>query len=221
MSKKLFGFDVDKQWDYENGFYLTGHPMRLPKVLAQYELYKRIVGLPGHVVECGVYKGASFIRLATFRQVLESTYSRKLIGFDAFGKFPEQDEPDDAKFISEFEGNGGFGISEEEMHLVMESKGYQHYELVRGDVTKTIPDYLKLHPELKIALLHVDVDVYRPTVSILENFYDHVVTGGLIVFDDYGTVAGETKAVDEFCSKKNLQVEKLSISHIPAFVVKK
>jgi hypothetical protein len=221
MSEKLFGFEVDKQWDYENGFYLTGHPMRLPKILAQYELYKKIIGLPGHVVECGVYKGASFIRLASFRQVLESPYSRKLIGFDAFGKFPEQAEEDDAKFISEFEGNGGFGISEEEMHKVMDSKGYSHYELIRGDVTETIPEYIETHPELKIALLHVDVDVYKPTVSILENFYDRVVTGGLIVFDDYGTVAGETKAVDEFFAEKGLTVEKLGISHIPAFVVKK
>lgn len=49
MSKKIFGFNIDKQWDYENGFYLSSHITRLSKVLAQYELYKSIMTLPGHI----------------------------------------------------------------------------------------------------------------------------------------------------------------------------
>ena len=49
------GFDFDKAWDYENGFFLTSHPTRIGKLLAHYELYKRIVELPGQVVECGVF----------------------------------------------------------------------------------------------------------------------------------------------------------------------
>jgi hypothetical protein len=92
MSKTFMGFDVDRCWDYENGFYLTSHLTRLSKLLAHYELYKMIVGLPGQVVECGVYKGVSLLRFATFRQVLESPYSRKIIGFDAYGRFPEEGE---------------------------------------------------------------------------------------------------------------------------------
>lgn len=220
MSKKLFGFDVDQQWDYENGFYLTGHPTRLPKALAQYELYKSILDLPGHIVECGVYKGASMIRLATFREILESPYSRKIIGFDAFGKFPEQVEEDDAKFIAGFEGMGGQGISVDEMHDVMAHKGFENYELVQGDVIETIPAYLENRPQLKIAFLHIDVDVYKPTVAILKHLYDQVVPGGIIAFDDYGTVAGETRAVDEFFADKEMEILKLPISHIPAYIRK-
>ena len=53
MSKTLFGFDIEQQWDYENGFYLTSHLTRIPKMLAHYELYKSIINLPGQVVECG------------------------------------------------------------------------------------------------------------------------------------------------------------------------
>jgi len=80
MSKKIFSFEVDKQWDYENGFYLTSHLTRLSKMLAHYELYKSIVKLPGHIVECGVFKGASLIRFCTYRKILESPFSRKVIG---------------------------------------------------------------------------------------------------------------------------------------------
>jgi hypothetical protein len=221
MAEKLFGFDTDRRWEYENGFYLTGHVTRIAKMLAHYELYKSIVNLPGHIVECGVYKGASFIRFGTFREVLESPYSRKIIGFDAFGKFPEQEASDDRKFVEKFEGEGGHGISVQELKEVLAYKSLANYELIQGDVADTIPAYLAEHPELKIALLHIDVDVYKPSVAILNHLYDRVVRGGLVVFDDFGTVAGETRAVDEFFAGKDAVIEKLPISHIPAYFRKK
>jgi len=217
---EFFGYDTDKQWDYENGFYLTSHVKRLAKSLAHYELYKRILNLPGQVVECGVYKGASLIRLLTFREILESPHSRRIIGFDAFGKFPDQADGDDAAFIKKFEGIGGEGISRTELEAVLAYKGFGNYELVEGDIAQTLPDYLADHPELKISLLHVDVDVYNPSVVILENLFERVVTGGLIVLDDYATVAGETRAVDEFLAGRGLVINKLSLSHIPAYIVK-
>ena len=110
MEEKLFGLHADKQWEYENGFHLTSHVTRLAKMLAHYELYKSIVALPGHIIECGVYKGNSFIRFCTFREIIESPYSRKIIGFDAFGKFPEPESADDKKFVEGFEREGGYGI---------------------------------------------------------------------------------------------------------------
>ncbi|MGK7940840.1 MAG: TylF/MycF/NovP-related O-methyltransferase [Crocosphaera sp.] len=221
MGKTLFGFDVEQQWDYENGFYLTSHLTRIPKMLAHYELYKSIVNLPGQVVECGVFKGASLIRFCTFREILESPYSRKIIGFDAFGKFPEQENVDDKTFVKKFEGEAGDGISVEELQEVLAHKKFENYELIQGDITQTIPDYIADHPELKISLLHIDVDVYKPSVTILNHLFDKLVSGGLLVFDDFGTVAGETKAIDEFFADKNTIIEKLSISHIPTYLRKK
>ncbi|MFX4281435.1 hypothetical protein ACOL3J_04040 [Aliarcobacter butzleri] len=41
------------------------------------------------------------------------------------------------------------------------------------------------------------------------------------MFDDYGTFPGETKAVDDFFSDKGLVIQKLSMSHIPSFIIKK
>ena len=221
MGKNLFGFDVDQQWDYENGFYLTSHCTRLSKVLAHYELYKSIINLPGHVVECGVYKGVSLIRFATYREALENQYSRKIIGFDAFGKFPEQDDNNDIQFVKQFERGGGNGISPDELKEVFAHKEFVNYEIIQGDIVETLPKFVSEHPELKIALLHIDVDVYQPTKIILEHLYDKVVKGGVIIFDDYGTVAGETKAVDEYFGEKEMVIEKLPISHLPAFVRKK
>jgi hypothetical protein len=220
MSDLALGFKPEKAWDYENGFYLTSHVTRIPKLLAHYELYKSIVHLPGHIVECGVYKAASLIRFATFREVLESPHSRKIVGFDAFGRFPRHAAEADIEFIKRFEATGGEGISTQELERVLAHKSLHNIELIKGDILDTVPQYSAAHPELKIALLHIDVDVYQPTVTILENLYDHVVTGGLIVFDDYGTVAGETRAVDEFLADRSLTIEKLPVSHIPCYIRK-
>jgi hypothetical protein len=223
MNQRFLGFETEKCWDYENGFYLTSHVTRLAKVLAHYELYRTIIGLPGHIVECGVYKGASFLRFATFREILESPHSRKIVGFDAFGSFPGGNENvDDKTFIRRFSAEGGDGISRESFIEVLAHKGFENFELIEGDICLTVPQYLVNHPELKIALLHVDVDVYQPTRVILEQLFDRVVKGGLVVLDDYGTVAGETRAIDEFLEKtqKEPLIEKLPISHIPAYIRK-
>ena len=218
MSESIFGFDTNRQWDYENGFYLTSHVTRLAKMLAHYELYKSITHLPGHIVECGVYKGASLIRFSTFREILENPYSRKIIAFDAFGKFPEQDGASDQEFVDKFEEAGGHGIPVDELKRVFACKSFQNYEFIQGDILDTVPQYASEHPELKIALLHIDVDVYKPSATILNHLLDKVVKGGLVVFDDYGTVAGETRAIDEYFSGRDVLIEKLSISHIPSYV---
>lgn len=223
MNKNFLGFETDRCWDYENGFYLTSHPSRIAKMLAHYELYKLILHLPGALVECGVYKGASFLRFATFRELLESPFSRRMIGFDAFGRFPQRGEDgNNTAFIERFAAAGGDGIRRQSFLEVLSHKGFQNFELIEGDICLTVPEYVDAHPELKIALLHIDVDVYHPTQVILAQLFDRVVRGGLIVLDDYGTVAGETTAIDEFLKdrKSELLIEKLPISHIPAFIRK-
>lgn len=219
MATAFARFEVDKTWDYENGFYLTSHPTRLAKAVAQYELYKSIIALPGHVIECGVYKGTSLVRFATYREMLESSHSRKIIAFDAFGRFPvEGGDASDLEFIRDFAAEGGDGLPRAEIAEVLRIKGFGNIELIEGDICQTVPAYAAEHPELKIALLHVDVDVYRPSKIVLETLFARVVSGGVVVLDDYGTVPGGTRAVDEFFSGSHPRLEKLPISHHPPYV---
>ena len=220
MGESIFGFDTDRAWDYENGFHLTSHVGRLGKILGQYDVYRRICSLPGDIVEAGVFKGASLIRLATFREVCESPYSRKIIGFDAFGEFPTQSAPQDAAYIEHFQEVSGTGIPVDELERALELKGFRNIELVPGDITRTLPAYLAAHPELRLALLHLDADVYDPTRLVLESLWDRVVRQGVVMFDDYGTVEGESRAVDEFFAERDVVIEKPANSHVSAFIVK-
>ncbi len=216
------GLESEHIWDYENGWHWFSSPSRMHKLLAQYELYKRIADLPGHVLEFGVYKAVSLIRLASFRQLLEVDHSRSIIGFDAFGRFPVDGVSlgADRDFIARFECEGGDGLSADDVLLMLKRKGFSNIELVPGDVLDTLPRYLERHPELRVAYLHLDMDVKEPTELVLKLVYDRVVPGGLIVLDDYGTVAGETIAVDAFARENNLRVEKLPNYLIPAYIRK-
>jgi hypothetical protein len=210
-------YPSDKRWLFENGFYLTSSPARMAKLIAHYDLYRQIVELPGHVVECGVFKGTSLIRFCTFREMLEAPWSRKIIGFDAFGKFPTTNDATDTAFIEAFEQEAGDGLTQDDIAAVLSRKGFDNVELVPGNILETVPRYADEHPELRIALLHVDVDVYPPTHTVLTHFLQRVVPGGLVVFDDYATVAGETAAIEDLLPP-GVRIQKLPYSHIPAYI---
>ena len=219
---QLLGLSSTQIWDFENGWHWFSHPSRMHKLLAHYDLYRQIVGLPGHVLELGVFKGASLIRLASFRQLLETEHSRRIVGFDAFGHFPCNDlslEADRA-FVQQFQQAGGDGLPAPDLLQALQRKGFGNIELVAGDVLQTLPRYLELHPELRIAYLHLDMDVKEPTALALDLLYERVVPGGLIVLDDYGTVAGETEAVDEFIALRGLRLDKLPHYLVPAYIRK-
>jgi hypothetical protein len=215
-----YSVDLSKKWDYENGFYLTCETSRIGKLLSHLEIYKMITNLPGDVLEFGVYKGVSFVQLLSFRNLLENDYSRKVTGFDMFGKFPSDLALDsDKKFVEKFENVGGYGISKDELDMHLQNKGFRNYCLIEGDILETLPQFVSANPALKISLLHIDVDVYEPTKMILENLWDKIVGGGILMLDDYGTVEGETKAVDSFFDGRE-RIRKSKFNYIPSYIKK-
>lgn len=219
---QLRGLDEESVWEYENGFYWFSPPARINKMLAHYELYKTIIDIPGHICELGVYKAASLLRFATFRALLENDFSRKIIGFDAFGKFPTKgiELREDLSFVDRFEAAGGDGLSEEEVINLMDLKGFDNFDLVVGDIFETLPKYIEDYKETRISLLHLDMDVKEPTAFALDLLYERVVPGGLIVVDDYNSVPGATEAIDEFLEERGLHLKKLNFYNVPAFIRK-
>lgn len=217
-------FDEKKSFDYENGFYLTTEPYRLGNILAHYELYKKILNIPGDVIELGVFKGSSLIQFSTFRELLENEKSRKIVGFDIFGEFPQAGQLEsDQQFVKQWneQHNGAF-LSKEDIYKSLEMKGIHNVELVEGDICQTIDEYLEANPHTRISLLHIDTDIYTPAKVGLEKLFDRVVRDGIVIFDDYATIEGETIAVDEFFLDKEYTIHKFSFSHVkPSYIVKK
>ncbi len=212
----------EKSFEYENNFYLSCDITRISKIIAHYELYKMAKDLPGAIVECGVFKGASLARFAMFRELFENPFSKKIIAFDTFGTFPETAYEEDKAYRTRLiQAAGTESISKEQLMKVLEHKGTaRSVELVEGDITKTVPDYVRKHPELKISLLNLDTDIYEPSVAILEHLYPKIVRGGILVLDDYGTFPGETKAVDDYFRGKNVEIRKFYFCMTPCYIIK-
>ncbi len=217
--------DINQAFQFENNFYLTCANQRINKVISHYELFKKTLPIPGAIVECGVYKGSSLIRFATFRDIFSDSSAKKVIGFDTFTEYPEPDSPNDKLHRKNFtEAAGKDCISKRQLLSIFLAKGISNIELIEGDIIKTVPDYVKKHPELRISLLHLDCTVYKPTLVALENFYDRVLQGGIILLNGYGKegVEGETDAVEEFFSTGGvIAIRRLPFAYSPCYIVKK
>lgn len=219
---EIDGLTSDRSWDWENGYFWFSHPSRINKFLAHYELYQMILNLPGDVFELGVFKAASMIRWVTFRQLLENSYSRRIVGFDTFGKFPTKGvELDvDLEYVEAFSAQAGDALSRAQVDEIFKRKGFENIELLEGNITDTLPHFVQNNPACRIALLHLDLNVKEPTKFALEALYDRIVPGGLIVIDDYTSVVGATEAIDDLVADKGLVIEKLSFHSVPAFIRK-
>jgi len=207
--------------------------VNMTRFLAHYELYKRVKDLPGNIVDCGVYRGVSLLEWAKFLEIFHGgDRTRRVIGFDNFAGFTSLSEKDGPDYAHANKVEGGWNAAPfyEELleHIDIFHKDSflpraRRVVLVEGDLSETAHDFVKKNPGLRISLLHLDVDLYEPTLAALDAFYPCVVNGGLVVFDEYGLTewAGESRAVEEYFGSDLPHIEKFSFSSLPGgFFVK-
>lgn len=207
-------------WDVENSFYLKSDISRLKKAVCHYEIFKKTLDVPGKIIECGVFKGISLIRFLTFRDLLKKN-DKKVVGFDAFGKFPKQKNEEDNLFAKKHDKKTGFGFSKKILKQILKKKKFKNFQLIKGNIEETIPRFLKTNKNLKISFLHLDLDVFKPTEFALNQLFKKVSKKGLILIDDYGQVNGATKATLKFLKKnKNINLKRLGFDKRLFFIVK-
>ena len=213
--------DFEKRFDYENNFYLSCESTRIAKAIAQYKLFEKTIKIRGDIIECGVFKGASFSRFAMYRKI-HALEDKKLIGFDSFGDFPETEYEKDKELRDNFISDAGAqSISRAQLHKVLSNKKCaQNVDLVEGDITETVPKFVRDNPDTKISLLHLDVDIYEPSVTVLNYLYPLINLGGIMLLDDYGSFPGETDAVDEYLMDKNVVINEPIFDGSPHFIIK-
>jgi hypothetical protein len=186
-------------------------PFTMTSVERMYALWQAVRhvharGIPGAVVECGVWRGGSAMLAAITLDQLGDT-GRELYLYDTFAGMSEPSARDvdvaDARMVDEWDrhrGRGGdplFALGElEDVRRAMTSTGYppERVRLVQGKVEDTIPATLPG----PIALLRLDTDWYESTRHELEHLWELLVPGGVLIVDDYGHWAGAREAVDEY-----------------------
>ena len=177
------------------------------QMICHWELYRMIQDVQGAIVECGVFQGRTLRRWAHFREI--SQESRQIIGFDTFDKFPEADTEDAEARLRFVERMGDKSLSVEEIKELLRKDGCDYgLTLLQGDICQTVPEFTKRN-YLTIALLNLDVDLYKPTKVALEYLYPLLSEGGLLLCDDYGIFPGATRAIEEYCQKHHLALNTL------------
>ena len=72
----------------------------------------------------------------------------------------------------------------------------------------------------EIALLRLDTDWYESTLHELEHLYPRLVSGGVLIIDDYGHWRGAREAVDEYIDKHKLKLFLTRIDYTGRLCVK-
>ena len=177
-------------------------------IVALHDAVQHVVraGVPGALVECGVWKGGSLLVIGRTLVELGVT-DRDLYGFDTFSGMPPASEKD-----VRYDGTSGVDASamnldvapsaERVRDLVLTSGiAAERLHLVSGRVEQTIPDSA---PE-QIALLRLDTDWYESTRHELEHLYPRLSPGGILIIDDYGHWEGARQATDEYLGQLERQ----------------
>jgi hypothetical protein len=154
--------------------------------------------LEGDFIECGVNKGG--YSRAIMNYVNFKNLKKKFYLLDTFCGLSE-------KYISDEEKKHGIkpGGYEECYESVKETfKDFNNVEIIRGTVPDTLP-YVKAE---KVSFLSLDMNCEAPEIAASEFFWDKLVSGAVMVLDDYGWGGHimQKHAFDHFASRKGVQV---------------
>lgn len=171
----------------------VGH-MSLNRVLTIYEIYKKTLGLAGHIADVGVYKGASSLLFAKLVKIFEAESLTLIHGFDWFEgmKVTEKD--------SDLSLSGGYKTDYESIVKLVEKQNFSNIlKIHKMDLTKDCPQFFNTHKHLKFKLVMMDAGMYDVMKAAIPFFWDRLITGGIMIFDQYSHefAQGETMAVDE------------------------
>lgn len=183
----------------------TAKALNSRKEIIQYAIEKNTIK-DGFIAEFGVYKGNSINLIAS---LLNDT-DTQIYGFDSFEGLPED-------WRTNFE-KGTFGVNQlPEVPL--------NVTLIKGWFDQTLPAFVNSHSNKPCSLLHIDCDLYSSTKTIFEHLSGNIVSGTVIVFDEFfnypGWEYGEYRAFIEYANNANLQYQYIGYNQLDEQVIVK
>lgn len=202
---RLFLYDDDFIRYYES-FEGTENYHSFDRKYTLDQLMKLAVSLEGDTAECGAYKGASSFLICCGIKGLQKRHHV----FDSFEGISAPIRED-----GNYWQKGNLACSES---VIQENlKEYDFVVYHKG----WIPTKFQEVSDRRFCFVHLDVDLYQPTLKSLMFFYERMTQGGIILCDDYGftTCPGAKKAMDFFFSDKPEEIVSLPTGQ--GFVMRK
>lgn len=218
LEQKGYGIIPPDQYriDMEEGFKriwteVKGYTMT--SIERGYALYKAVryiieSGIKGDFVECGVWKGGSCMLIA-YTLIEAGVTDRLIYLYDTFDGMPEPGVNDfiawNGKSVHEKWDSDKAGLSDnftawavgmKTVQSTIRTTGYPDENIIY--VAGMVEESLRTERPDQISLLRLDTDWYESTRAELEYLYPRLITGGVLIIDDYGHFTGAKLAVDEY-----------------------
>tara|TARA_B110000003_G_scaffold238652_1_gene244342 strand:+ start:3976 stop:4719 length:744 start_codon:yes stop_codon:yes gene_type:complete len=168
--------------------------------------YLRVAGfekeIPSVIFEFGCHSGRTFSSMINSSKYLKLN-DAMFYAFDSFEGLPETNQKVDGFFQT-----GTFSTSLTKFKQIVKSRTglkLSNDQCIKGYYEDTLNSNLQ-NKLPKVGLVHIDVDLYSSTVTVLDFIKPLLVVGSIIVFDDWycfppGKPLGERLAFEEFKSK--------------------
>ena len=172
-------------------------PMMRERMYVLYWAARNALRLNGDFVECGVYRGGSAIICAEATK--GAVEGRRFYLFDTFSGTPKTDLD---------ESEAGFEHKRADTDVDVVRERLAEYGDLPVIVQGKVPDTFAGLPEFPVAYLHIDINTAAATSASIEFFYDRLVKGAVVVFDDYGweNYGAVRQRVNEFAAAHNALV---------------
>jgi Macrocin-O-methyltransferase (TylF) len=191
------------QWNLHS--LTTMNRQTLSRIIFFNQIYKKIIKSHGVIFEFGVQWGTTLTLLMNMRGIYEPyNASRKIIGFDTFKglcNVGQEDGPSAKE--GDYNTNNNYKEDLEQLLSIHELNSplnhIKKFELVNGDASNTVKEYIDKNPETIISLAIFDMDIYKPTKDVLSQIMPRMHKGSIILFDELCCphFPGETTALLE------------------------
>jgi len=153
-----------------------------------HELLKLIANVPGDTAECGVFEGATSYLICKATEDQPRTH----FIFDSFEGL-SQPAAEDGRFWEK-------GMLATTLERTKANLPFPNISYHKGWIPERFSDVA----DRRFAFVHIDVDLFKPTLDSFEFFYPRVNPGGIIVCDDYGCTGcpGATQAANQYMANK-------------------
>lgn len=153
-------------------------------------------GVPGDLVETGVWRGGASIYMRAVLAARGCT-DRTVWVADSFAGLPR---PDPARYPADA-GDDHWTRHELAVGVEEVRANFERYDLLDDQVRFLVgwfKDTLPAAPIEQVALARLDGDLYESTLDALRALWPKLCPGGFVIIDDYGAIDGCRQATDDF-----------------------